>query len=159
MPPQLLALVFCTIASIWLFDADEIRRIGEINIGLPNIVIPTFSYGEMTHMLVSAVMLGALGCIDSLITAVIADRLTRVEHDSNKELIGQGLGNIAAGLCGGLPGAGSTMGTVVNIQAGASSALSGITRVLTLLIAFLPQRALCNIFQWRYWLRLPLKWG
>lgn len=136
LPPQLLALVFCTLASVWLFDADEIRRIGEINIGLPNIVIPTFSYGEMTHMLVSAVMLGALGCIDSLITAVIADRLTRVEHDSNKELIGQGLGNIAAGLCGGLPGAGSTMGTVVNIQAGASSALSGITRVLTLLIAF-----------------------
>lgn len=136
IPPQLLALVLCTLASVWLFNTDEIRRIGEVNIGLPNLVIPTFTYGEMTHILMSAVMLGALGCIDSLITAVIADRLTRVEHDSNKELIGQGLGNIAAGLCGGLPGAGSTMGTVVNIQAGATSALSGVTRVFTLLVAF-----------------------
>ncbi|MBT1443936.1 SulP family inorganic anion transporter [Shewanella sp. JM162201] len=136
LPPQLLALVFCTLASVLLLDIDDVRRIGEINIGLPSLVIPTFTYGELTHMLISAVMLGALGCIDSLITAVIADRLTRVEHDSNKELIGQGLGNIASGLCGGLPGAGSTMGTVVNIQAGASSAFSGVVRVLTLLTVF-----------------------
>ncbi|QYJ76124.1 SulP family inorganic anion transporter [Shewanella sp. FJAT-52076] len=136
LPPQLLALVFCTLASVLLLDIEDVRRIGEINIGLPSLIIPTFTYGELTHMLISAVMLGALGCIDSLITAVIADRLTRVEHNSNKELIGQGLGNIASGLCGGLPGAGSTMGTVVNIQAGASSALSGVVRVLTLLIVF-----------------------
>ncbi|WP_338590166.1 SulP family inorganic anion transporter [Shewanella khirikhana] len=136
LPPQLLALVFCTLASVLFFDIDAIRRIGELSIGLPSLVMPTFTYGELTHMLISGVMLGALGCIDSLITAVITDRLTREEHDSDKELIGQGIGNIASGLCGGLPGAGSTMGTVVNIQSGATSALSGVVRVLALLVAF-----------------------
>lgn len=136
LPPQLLALVFCTLASVLFFDIDDIRRIGELSIGLPSLVMPTFTYGELTHMLISGVMLGALGCIDSLITAVITDRLTREEHDSDKELIGQGIGNIASGLCGGLPGAGSTMGTVVNIQSGATSALSGVVRVLALLVAF-----------------------
>jgi SulP family sulfate permease len=78
--------------------------------------------------------LGLLGCIDTLLTAVIADSLTRTEHDSNKELIGQGIGNFVSGLCGGLPGAGATMGTVVNIQTGAKTALSGLTRAAILLV-------------------------
>ena len=68
-----------------------------------------------------------LGCIDALLTSVVADSLTRTEHDSNKELIGQGLANMASGLFG-LPGAGATMGTVVNIQSGGRSALSGDSR-------------------------------
>jgi SulP family sulfate permease len=78
-----------------------------------------------------------LGCIDTLLTAVIADSLTRTEHKSDKELIGQGIGNMVSGLCGGLPGAGATMGTVVNIQTGAKTALSGITRALILLVVVL----------------------
>jgi sulfate permease, SulP family len=72
-----------------------------------------------------------------LLTAVIADSLTRTEHKSDKELIGQGIGNLVSGLCGGLPGAGATMGTVVNIQTGAKTALSGITRALILLVVVL----------------------
>lgn len=88
-------------------------------------------------MFVDGVMLGMLGCIDTLLTAVIADSITRTQHDSNKELIGQGIANIVSGLCGGLPGAGATMGTVVNIQTGARSALSGITRAVILLIVIL----------------------
>jgi SulP family sulfate permease len=88
-------------------------------------------------MLVDGVMLGMLGCIDTLLTAVIADSLTRTEHKSDKELIGQGIGNIVSGICGGLPGAGATMGTVVNIQTGATSALSGLTRALVLLVVVL----------------------
>jgi SulP family sulfate permease len=82
-------------------------------------------------------MLGLLGCIDTLLTAVIADSLTRTEHNSNKELIGQGIGNLVSGLCGGLPGAGATMGTVVNIQTGAQTALSGLTRAIILLVIVL----------------------
>jgi SulP family sulfate permease len=78
-----------------------------------------------------------LGCIDTLLTAVVSDSLTRTEHKSNKELIGQGLGNLVSGVCGGLPGAGATMGTVVNIQTGAQSALSGLTRAFILLIVVL----------------------
>jgi len=78
-----------------------------------------------------------LGCIDALLTAVIADSITRTDSDSNKELIGQGLGNLVSGLFGGLPGAGATMGTVVNIQAGGRSALSGISRAVILMVVIL----------------------
>lgn len=88
-------------------------------------------------MLVDGVMLGMLGCIDTLLTAVVADSLTRTEHKSDKELIGQGIANIVSGLCGGLPGAGATMGTVVNIQTGGQTAVSGITRALVLLVVVL----------------------
>jgi SulP family sulfate permease len=137
LPPQLLALIIGTLVSLWFFPEVDIRRIGEIPMGLPALQLPTFSAPQMTKMLVDAVMLGMLGCIDTLLTAVIADSLTRTEHQSDKELIGQGIGNIISGLCGGLPGAGATMGTVVNIQTGARTALSGITRALLLLVVVL----------------------
>jgi SulP family sulfate permease len=88
-------------------------------------------------MIIDGMVLGVLGCIDSLLTSMIADSLTRTEHNSNKELIGQGIGNMVSGLFGGLPGAGATMGTVVNIQIGARSALSGLTRALILLVVVL----------------------
>jgi SulP family sulfate permease len=87
-------------------------------------------------------MLGMLGCIDTLLTAVIADSLTRTQHNSDKELIGQGIGNLVSGLVGGLPGAGATMGTVANIQTGASTAVSGLTRALLLLVVVLWAAAL-----------------
>jgi SulP family sulfate permease len=137
LPPQLLALIIGTLVSLTIFSDVDIRRIGEIPMGLPELSLPTFTPGQMTLMLVDGVMLGMLGSIDTLLTAVIADSLTRTEHKSDKELIGQGLGNFVSGLCGGLPGAGATMGTVVNIQTGATSALSGITRALILLVVVL----------------------
>jgi SulP family sulfate permease len=136
-PPQLVALIVGTVVSLTLFGNADIKRIGEIPMGLPTLQMPTFTLPQMTIMLVDGVMLGMLGCIDTLLTAVIADSLTRTEHKSDKELIGQGLGNLVSGLCGGLPGAGATMGTVVNIQTGASTALSGITRALILLVVVL----------------------
>ncbi|MHA7878934.1 MAG: bicarbonate transporter BicA [Saccharospirillum sp.] len=137
VPVQLIALVAGTLVSITLLGFFEVRRIGEINLGLPSLVIPTFSWGQWSSMLVDAFVLGTLGCIDALLTAVIADSLTRKEHQSNKELVGQGIGNLMSGLFGGLPGAGATMGTVVNIQTGARSALSGIVRAVTLIIVIL----------------------
>jgi SulP family sulfate permease len=78
-----------------------------------------------------------LGCIDALLTALVADSITRTEHNSDKELIGQGIGNLVAGLFGGIAGAGATMGTVVNIQAGGRTAVSGLTRALVLLVVVL----------------------
>ncbi|MBD2728258.1 SulP family inorganic anion transporter [Nostoc sp. FACHB-892] len=137
VPPQLVALIVGTIVSLTIFGGVDIRRIGEIPIGLPTLQIPTFTASQITVMIVDGAMLGMLGCIDTLLTAVIADSLTRTEHKSDKELIGQGIGNLVSGLCGGLPGAGATMGTVVNIQTGASTAVSGLTRALILLIVVL----------------------
>ena len=137
IPPQLLALVAGTVISLIFFSHADIRRIGEIPMGLPQLYMPTFTANQAREMLVDAVMLGMLGCIDILLTSVIADSLTRTHHDSDKELIGQGIGNLVSGICGGLPGAGATMGTVVNIQTGARSALSGLTRALILLVVVL----------------------
>lgn len=136
-PPQLVALIAVTVVSLMFFGDANIRRIGEIPMGLPKLQMPTFTASQLTVMIVDGAMLGMLGCIDTLLTAVIADSLTRTEHKSDKELIGQGIGNLISGLCGGLPGAGATMGTVVNIQTGAKSALSGITRALILLVVVL----------------------
>jgi len=135
VPPQLIALVLITIVSVIIFSADGVQRIGEIDVSLPSVTLPYFTYDQLQIMLVDAMVLGMLGCIDSMLTSVVADNLTRTEHDSNKELFGQGLGNIVSGLFGGLPGAGATMGTVVNIQTGGRTPLSGVIRVLALTIA------------------------
>ncbi|MBR8841351.1 MULTISPECIES: SulP family inorganic anion transporter [Pseudoalteromonas] len=133
VPAQLVALVAVTLLSIIIFDTDSIRRIGEIPSGLPSIVLPVLSPELFVEMLIDALVLGTLGCIDTLLTAVIADSLTRTEHDSDKELRGQGIANMIAGLFGALPGAGATMGTVVNIQVGARSPIAGIFRALILM--------------------------
>ncbi len=137
LPPQLVALVVGTVISVLWLDMEAIRRIGEIPTGLPAFQLPVFSADQWQTMVVDALVLGLLGCIDALLTSVIADSLTGGQHDSDKELVGQGMGNIASGLFGGLPGAGATMGTVVNIQAGATSALSGLVRAAILIVVVL----------------------
>jgi SulP family sulfate permease len=145
-PPQLIALVVGTLLSLTLLTGgtEEIRRIGELASGFPQLRVPYFELDDLRVMLVDAAVLGMLGCIDALLTAVIADSITRTEHDSNKELIGQGLGNLVSGLFGGLPGAGATMGTVVNIQAGGRSALSGISRAVILMLVILAFKDLAS---------------
>ena len=137
LPPQLLALIVGTLIAILFFGGTEIRTIGEISVGLPTLQIPTFSAPQFQTMLVDALVLAMLGCIDALLTSLVADSLTRTEHDSNKELMGQGLGNLVSGLFGGIAGAGATMGTVVNIQSGGRTAVSGLTRALILLVVVL----------------------
>ncbi|EEY46186.1 SulP family inorganic anion transporter [Vibrio mimicus] len=137
VPAQLVALVAVTLFSVIFFDTDDIRRIGEIPAGLPSIVVPTFNSEIFVTMVIDALVLGTLGCIDTLLTAVIGDSLTRKEHDSDRELQGQGIANMLAGLFGALPGAGATMGTVTNIQVGARSPLSGVTRALVLALVVL----------------------
>ena len=137
MPPQLLALILGTLIAVFLFSNADIRRIGEISVGLPSLQVPTFTAPQIQTMLVDGLVLGMLGCIDALLTSLVADSLTRTEHNSNKELIGQGLGNLVSGLFGGIAGAGATMGTVVNIQTGGRTAVSGLTRALVLLVVVL----------------------
>ena len=80
---------------------------------------------------------GWLGSVDSLLTSPIADSLTGTRHNPDRELVGQGLGNMVAGLFGGLPGAGATMGTVTNIRAGGQTQVSGILRAILLLTLLL----------------------
>ena len=137
LPPPLVALVVCTLISVIFLSESDVRRIGEIPTGLPNIQLPVFSSEQWQIMLIDAIVLGMLGCIDALLTSVVADSITRKRHNSDKELIGQGIGNIMSGLFGGLPGAGATMGTVVSIQAGARTALAGLVRAAILLIVIL----------------------
>ena len=136
-PPQLLALVVGTLLAVTVFSEAGLRTIPSFSAEFPTLSIPDFSGGQIRMMVVNAAVLGMLGCIDALLTSVVADSLTRTEHDSNKELIGQGLANVASGLFGALPGAGATMGTVVNIQAGGRTALSGVIRAVVLMLVVL----------------------
>ena len=137
LPPQLLALIVGTLIAILFLGDAEIRSIGEISVGLPSLQRPTFSGAQFQTMLFDALVLAMLGCIDALLTSLVADSLTRTEHNSDKELMGQGLGNLVSGLFGGIAGAGATMGTVVNIQTGGRTAVSGLTRALVLLVVVL----------------------
>ena len=137
LPPQLLALILGTLISLFFLSNVDIRRIGEISVGLPSLQVPTFSASQIRTILIDALVLAMLGCIDALLTSLVADSLTRTEHNSNKELVGQGIGNLVSGLFGGLAGAGATMGTVVNIQSGGRTAVSGLTRALVLLVVVL----------------------
>jgi len=137
LPPPLVALIVCTLLSVIFLSDTDVRRIGEIPTGLPNLQLPIFSSEQWQMMLVDGIVLGMLGCIDALLTSVVADSITRKRHNSDKELIGQGIGNIMSGLFGGLPGAGATMGTVVSIQAGARTALAGLVRAGILLVVIM----------------------
>ena len=158
-PPQLLALVLGTLLSVTLFQDAGLKTIPAFNAELPTLQMPNFSGGQMRLMFVDAAVLGMLGCIGALLTSVVADSLTRTEHDSNKEMVGQGLANIASGLFGGLPGAGATMGTVVNIQAGGRSALSGLIRALILMVVVLAAAPLASMIPLAVLAGIALKVG
>ena len=131
LPPALAALLIGTVLGVFVFDAAPV--IGEVPTGFPSIELPSFSIGELTSLLQPAILLALLGSIDSLLTSLVADSITKTRHNSNKELIGQGIGNMVASLIGGLPGAGATMRTVVNVRAGGRTPLSGALHALILL--------------------------
>lgn len=132
LPAPLIALIVGTLVSVTLLGHSAIPRIGEIPNGLPSLHLPHLSWGSLRDMLTYSIMLAVLGAVDSLLTSLVADNLTHTQHDSDRELIGQGLGNCISGLVGGLPGAGATMRTVINIQAGGRTALSGMVHALVL---------------------------
>jgi len=133
IPSALVALVLATVLTLLL--KLDIPLIGNIPTGIPDLEIMNILAIEQDDywMIIEfAAMLAALGAIDSLLTSVIADNITKTKHNSDRELIGQGLGNIAASLVGGIPGAGATMRTVVNINAGGKTRLSGLIHSLFL---------------------------
>ena len=133
IPSPLLALIVCTLLSVLAFPESDIARIGDIPQGFPQLQWPRLNLLQMKDIVSYGLMLATLGAIDSLLTSLVADNITRTRHDSEQELVGQGIGNLLSGLFGGLPGAGATMRTVINIQAGGSTPLSGIFHALILL--------------------------
>ncbi|MEL7051178.1 MAG: SulP family inorganic anion transporter [Cyanobacteria bacterium J06588_5] len=133
VPSPLVALIVCTTLSVVISPSSDIARIGEIPQGFPQWQWPQLSIGQIGDIVGYGLMLSILGAIDSLLTSMVADNITRTRHDSEQELIGQGIGNILSGLFGGLPGAGATMRTVINVQAGGRTALSGMFHALVLL--------------------------
>ena len=140
VPSPLLALLIVTPLSVIVFNdsnlldkgKDLLPRIGDIPEGGLQFNLPDFKY--RTLILTGGLQLAVLGAIDSLLTSLVADNITQTRHDSNRELIGQGIGNAVGGFFGGLPGAGATMRTVINVKSGGSTPLSGMTHSIVLLI-------------------------
>ena len=144
VPSPLLALVIVTPLSLLFFNDDRLNalgleplaRIGAIPEGGLQLVMPNFSE-HLPELVKAGLVLALLGAIDSLLTSLVADNITQTSHNSNRELIGQGMANTAAGFLSGLPGAGATMRTVINIKSGGATPLSGMSHSLVLLVVLL----------------------
>ena len=135
LPALLVALIAGTLLGVlWLRDAPVI---GPVPTDLPSLQFTLPSAGFLVRALEPALILALLGSIDSLLTSLVADSLTGTRHNPNRELVGQGIGNMVSGLFGGVPGAGATMGTVTNIRAGGQTQVSGALRALLLLALLL----------------------
>ena len=130
LPGPLAALIAGTVASMGF---STVPVLGDIPTGLPQFIMPAFSTDTLLIVFEAAMILAVLGAIDSLLTSLVADNMTRTRHQSNRELIGQGVGNTIAGFFGGIPGAGATMRTVVNIRTGGVTKISGMLHSLLLL--------------------------
>lgn len=135
IPSPLLALVVITPLSLWLFP-EQLPRIGSIPEGGLSFTIPNWQQ-HLPVVLRAGLVLAVLGAIDSLLTSLVADNISHSRHRSDRELVGQGIANSVAGLFGGLPGAGATMRTVINIQSGGRTPLSGMTHSIVLLVLLL----------------------
>ena len=144
VPSTLVALIVVTVVSLFI-DMKDVPTIGEIPSGLP---MPFFANSAVTlagldlgaiitAAIIPGLTLAGLGSIDTLLTSVVADNITKTKHNSNRELIGQGIGNAVAGLFCGLPGAGATMRTVVNVKSGGRTQLSGMVHAVLLLAIML----------------------
>ena len=144
IPSPLLALLIVTPLSVFLFGDDALvargleplPRIGDIPEGGLTFSMP--NWNEYFPVIFKAgLVLAVLGAIDSLLTSLVADNISQTRHNSDRELIGQGLGNALAGLFTGLPGAGATMRTVINIKSGGSTPISGMVHSIVLLLVLL----------------------
>ncbi len=145
VPSVLVALLVGTLVAV--ISGMDVPIIGDIPTGFPALQLSRiFAVSSEHHnfILGSGLTLALLGSIDSLLTSVIADNLTKKPHNSNRELIGQGIGNMIAAIFGGIPGAGATKGTVVNINAGGTTRLSGVTHGLVQLAVLLGAGAIVS---------------
>ena len=144
IPSTLVALIAITIISIFC-NIDANYTIGNIPAGLPkpffmteNIQISSLDWKELiSGALIPGLTLAGLGSIDTLLTSVVADNITKTKHNSNQELIGQGIGNAIAGFFAGIAGAGATMRTVVNVKSGGRTQISGMIHSIFLLAILL----------------------
>ena len=169
LPSPLAALVIGTgVATLWF---SNVPVIGQVPTGLPELHRPVFSEGFLVEMLEPALILALVNSIDSLLTSLVADSMTRTQHNSDRELFGQGIGNMVAGLAGVMPGAGATMRTVLNIRVGGRTPVSGALHALILLACMfglgplverIPEACLAgilmkvgwDIIDWRFLLRI-----
>ena len=138
IPSTLVALLAVSLGAYIILP--EYRTIGTIPSGFPSLHLDMFvgfSLGQITPYIFTAVSLAFLGAIDSLLTSIVADNMTKTKHDPNKELVGQGIGNSIAAVFGGIPGAGATIRTVVNIKSGGVTRISGMVAGLLLLLILL----------------------
>ena len=138
VPSTLVALI--AVSIIPFIVSMDVPKIGSIPEGLPHLnfgIFADLNISTLSLVLAPAITLAALGSIDSLLTSVVADNITRTKHNSNRELVGQGLGNMVGALIGGIPGAGATMRTVVNVRSGGKSRLSGVIHGVFLLVVLL----------------------
>ena len=135
LPGPVAALILGTLLGVmWLHDAPVL---GPVPIGVPVFTLELPTAGFLLHALEPALILALLGSVDSLLTSLIADTVTGTRHEPNRELVGQGIGNVAAGLIGGMPGAGNTLGTLTNIRAGGTTRVSGATYAILMLVLVL----------------------
>jgi SulP family sulfate permease len=172
IPAPLFALVAGTLFYV-LYMEFKVPVIGEIPTGFPAPHFPVIDAELLVKMIISGLTLAGLGAIDSLLTSLVADNITRTQHKPDRELIGQGIGNTVAGLFGGLPGAGATMRTVVNVNAGGRTPISGMLHAVVLLAIVLgagplaseiPKAVLAgilikvgtDIIDWDYLKRIPV---
>ncbi len=138
VPSTLVALI--VVSGIAVGFGLDYRAIQEIPGGIPIPkweIFTNFNLGSITPYIFTALTLALLGAIDSLLTSVVADNMTKTKHKPNKELVGQGIGNSIGALFGGIPGAGATIRTVVNINSGGKTKLSGMIAGIMLLIVML----------------------
>jgi len=138
VPSTLVALI--VMSGIADLSGINYRPVEKIPSGLPipNLELFTnFDISIIAPYIFTALTLALLGAIDSLLTSVVADNMTKTKHNPNKELVGQGIGNSIAAVFGGIPGAGATIRTVVNINAGGKTRLSGMVAGLLLLLTLL----------------------
>jgi len=131
LPSPLLALVVGTLLAVLL--GMNVPVIGEIPTALPELHIPQFSLADWSLIFTLGLTLALLGSIDSLLTSLVADSITQTRHKPNRELVGQGIGNVMCSFVGGLPGAGATMRTVVNVNSGGTTRVSGVVHAVFLL--------------------------
>ena len=135
IPAPLVALMVGTLAGVlWLTEAPVV---GDVPVQLPELQLEIPSAGFLARALQPAIILALLGAVHSLLTSLLADSLTGGRHNPNRELVGQGIGNMVSGLFGGLPGAATTVGTAINIRAGGRTRASGALSAVALLLFLL----------------------
>ena len=140
IPSPLVAMLVAT-AIEWYFNFESVATIGSafggIPQSLPHFQVPSVTFSEVLQLIGPAFTIALLGAIESLLSAVVADGMTGTKHDSNQELVGQGIANIFSPLFGGFASTGAIARTATNIRNGGTSPLAGIFHVITLLIIVL----------------------